>query len=64
MIGLWVRGRLSGEYYQVVGNLIRYAGGETEEEGSTNVDTNGLPVAYRTSGLKDWFAEHDGGSDI
>ena len=61
MVGLWMRGRLSGEYYQIIGNPISYAASETEEEGDSNV--TGLDVnAYRTSGLKDWFATYSGGT--
>lgn len=62
MIGTWLRGRLSGEYYQVIGNPVSFAGRETEEEGAQNVLTNGAVVARRTSGLKDWFASYDGGT--
>jgi hypothetical protein len=39
--------------YQVIGNSLAYAEGESEDEGSFNVSTNGAPVARRTSALKD-----------
>jgi hypothetical protein len=56
MVGAWVRDPVEGGIYQTVGNPASYAGSETEEEGAWNVDANGAPVAYRTSGLKDWWA--------
>jgi hypothetical protein len=58
MVGAWVRDILSGRVYQALGNQVGYAGAETEVEGAYNVDTNAsgvVIVAYRTSGLKDWF---------
>ncbi|HEY8241601.1 MAG TPA: hypothetical protein VIH35_09145, partial [Kiritimatiellia bacterium] len=58
MIGVWVRDILSGRVYQALGNQAGFAGSETEEEGAYNVDTNSsgaVIIAYRTSGLKDWF---------
>ena len=61
MVGLWMRGRLSGEYYQIIGNPLSYAASETEEEGDTNVSGDEV-AAYRTSGLKDWFATYSGGT--
>ncbi len=56
MVGAWVRNILDGRVYQVVGNPLAAAGTETEEEGTYNVETNGAVNAYRTSGLKDWYA--------
>lgn len=59
LVGAWVRNLLDGRVYQVIGNPVAYAGTENEEEGGYNVDTNAngaVIVAYKTSGLKDWFA--------
>ena len=56
MIAAWRR-TADGRVRQMVGNLAAYAGGETEEEGAWSVNTNtAAVVAYRTSGLKDWWA--------
>ena len=56
MVAAWLR-TADGHVRQMMGNLVSYAGGETEEEGAWSVNTNtGAVVAYRTSGLKDWWA--------
>lgn len=60
MIGAWVRDLLSGRVFQAVGNQVGFAGSETEEEGTYNAMSNGTVVAYRTSGLKDWYAAGPG----
>ena len=60
--GVWLRDRLANRTLQTMGNPIGFAGGESEEEGSYNVVSNGTVVAYRTSGLKDWWAVPQGGS--
>ena len=54
LIAAWVR---SGPgVYQVVGNLVSYAGFETEEEDAVNVITGATArISYRTSCLKDWW---------
>ncbi|HDL77319.1 MAG TPA: hypothetical protein ENG36_00940 [Lentisphaerae bacterium] len=39
-----------------MGNPVSYPGTASEEEGTCNVESNGDVVAYRTSGLKDWWA--------
>jgi hypothetical protein len=51
LIAVWVRDPASGAVYQMIGNLASWAGSETEEEGVSNED------AYRTSALKDWWAD-------
>ena len=56
LIAAWLR-TSDGRVLQMMGNLAAYAGGETEEEGAWSANTNtGAVVAYRTSGLKDWWA--------
>ncbi len=60
LVGAWVRDILSGRIYQVIGNPVAYAGTETEDEGAYSVETNGTVVAYKTSGLKDWYASANG----
>ncbi|HQQ03660.1 MAG TPA: alpha-amylase family glycosyl hydrolase [Kiritimatiellia bacterium] len=55
MIAAWVRSS-SGHVYQVAGNQAGYSASETEEEGISNVETNGTVVAHRTSCFKDWWA--------
>lgn len=50
MIGAWVRHPASGRVFQVVGNLMSYAGSDTEEIGTTHAG------AYRTTALNDWWA--------
>jgi len=60
LIGAWAIDVLTHEVFQAGGNLAGFAGQETEEEGASNVDGSGQVVAYRTSGLKDWFAQTGG----
>ncbi len=55
MTAAWAR-HTNGAVYQVVGNPVNYAGTETEDEGTYNVTSNGVLGAYRTSCLKDWWA--------
>lgn len=62
MVGAWVRDLLSGRVFQVIGNPVANPGAETEEEGDYSVYTNGSIRAYRTSGLKDWWATKGGGT--
>lgn len=62
MVGAWVRDLLSDRVYQAAGHYASYSGGETEEEGAWNVETNGEVVAYRTSCFKDWWAGKGGGT--
>ena len=60
LIGAWVRDILRPtSVFQALGNQASFAGSETEDEGAYSVQTNGTIVAYRTSGLKDWFANGD-----
>ncbi len=59
IIGVWVRDVLNDQVWQAVGNFAGYAGRETEQEGSYNVDSNAVVVAHRTSCLKDWWATPD-----
>jgi hypothetical protein len=55
LIAAFVRDPATGNAYQTVGNLVSAPEYETETEGDTNL--NGASIhAYRTSGLKDWFA--------
>ncbi|MBI9020342.1 MAG: hypothetical protein JEZ10_03700 [Verrucomicrobia bacterium] len=61
MTAAWTRDPTSGEVFQMVGNPVGYSGSETELEGDTSVDGTGAVVAFRTSCLKDWFA--DDGAD-
>lgn len=56
MSAAFVRDILSGRIFQALGNQTGFAGSETEDEGSYSVQTNGTIVAYRTSGLKDWYS--------
>jgi len=60
MIGGWVRDILGPDVFQASGNLPGYAGSETEWEGNDNVTPQTNIVAYRTSLLKDWFAQTNG----
>ena len=53
MTGAWTIS-VSGVVYQVAGNFVSYAGGETEDEGVNNVLSGGVD-ARRTSCLKDWW---------
>ena len=61
LVGVWVRELLGGDVCQAIGNPVGYAGSETEEEGGANV-LGGEIGAFRTSGLKDWWAETGPGS--
>lgn len=63
MVGAWTRDLLSGRIFQVVGNPVGYSGSESELEGEFNNFTNGNLRAYRTSGLKDWYATKGGGTN-
>jgi hypothetical protein len=62
MTAAWVRDLLTHQVYQTMGALAGYAGLESEEEGTSNADVEGNVVAYRTSGLKDWFSTKGGGT--
>lgn len=57
LVGVWLRDILqTNQSVQVLGNFASFPGSATEEEGASNViESNGVLVAYRTSGLKDWF---------
>ena len=55
LTGAWVRDINSKKVYQVIGNFVSYSGFENEEEGTTNIDQNGLLNSYRTTCLKDWY---------
>ncbi|WP_168442445.1 alpha-amylase family glycosyl hydrolase [Pontiella desulfatans] len=61
MTAAWARNPDSGDIFQMVGNLASYSGSETEHEGNVNLDGAGGIVAYRTSCLKDWFADDGAG---
>lgn len=56
MVMAFTRHPVNQRAYQVIGNSLAYAEGESEDEGAYNVSTNGAPVARRTSALKDWWA--------
>jgi hypothetical protein len=56
MVGAWTRDILSGRVFQGLGNMVGAAGTDNEYEGTFNALTNGTVGAYRTSGLKDWWA--------
>ena len=63
MVAVFVRDVINGRVFQALGNQVSYAGFEGEEEGVSNVETNGGTVqitSHRTSGLKDWFASSGG----
>lgn len=64
MVGAWTRDLLSGRVFQAIGNPVSYPGSATEEEGDFNAHTNGAIRAYRTSGLKDWWATKGGGTTM
>ncbi|MEQ1859484.1 MAG: alpha-amylase family glycosyl hydrolase [Chthoniobacteraceae bacterium] len=59
MTGAWARDIHSGEVLQVAGNLLSYAGSESEVEGATNI-TGGAVNAHRVSGFRDQFAQTGG----
>jgi hypothetical protein len=61
LVAAWVRDPDTGAAFQVVGNLLSWAGSETEWEGDYNMDGNGVIGAFRTSTFKDWWASHAGG---
>ena len=53
VVGGWVRVPGTSLVYQVVGNFVSYAGIDTSEEGTSNVNPDGSVNAHRTSCLKD-----------
>ena len=63
LIGAWVRDIDSGKVFQTLGNPMSYSGSETEDEGTSNTSVNAVG-AYRTSGLKDWFATPAGSNYV
>ena len=54
-VAAFARNAQSGAVYQIIGTQPTYAGGETEDEGTTNVDGSQIG-ARRTSAFKDWSA--------
>jgi glycosidase len=62
LAGVWIKDRLGGRTCQALGNPVAFSGSATEREGDYNVTNGGGVVAYRTSGLKDWWAVPAGGS--
>lgn len=56
MVGAWARDVQDGSVYQGAGNLVANSGSATEQEGASNVAGAGVG-AFRTSLLKDWWAE-------
>jgi hypothetical protein len=62
LVGVWVRNPLDGEVFQAAGNLLSYAGSETEAQGDYRVDGDGNLGAYRMACLSDWWATRDGGT--
>ena len=63
LVGAWVRDVNSGEVFQTIGNPMSYSGSETEDEGTANTISSAVG-AYRTSGLKDWFATPAGANYV
>ncbi len=58
-VAAFSRNSSTGAVYQVIGTQPTYAGFETEEEGTLNVDGSEIG-ARRTSAFKDWFADGNG----
>ena len=56
LVAVWVRDILNGDVFQAAGNFASYAGSDNEDEGATNILSNGSVGAFRTSCLKDWWA--------
>src|SRR5439155_11991611 len=57
MVAAFARDTITGNAYQMIGNLVSTPEFEDEGEGDVNMTGNPLaPYAYRTSGFKDWFA--------
>lgn len=63
LVGAWVRDINSGDVFQTIGNPMSYSGSETEDEGTFNATSSAFG-AYRTSGLKDWFATPAGANYV
>jgi PKD repeat protein/glycosidase len=59
MVALFARDTTTGNAFQMAGNLVSSPEYESEREGDTNV-TGNQPLAYRTSGFKDLFAQTNG----
>ena len=57
VVAVWIRDLYSSEVYQVSGNMVSYAGLETEEEGVGHINPDGSVDAHRTSLLKDQWAD-------
>lgn len=60
-VAAFARNTSTGAVYQIIGTQPTYAGGETEDEGTANVDGSEIG-ARRTSAFKDWFANGSGGT--
>ena len=56
LIAAFARDAATGDAFQVIGNLVSSPEYESEIEGDTKLLGNGTPNAYRTSGMKDWYA--------
>ncbi|NBB80136.1 MAG: hypothetical protein GVY36_11940 [Verrucomicrobia bacterium] len=56
LLASWVRDADTGRVFQTTGNLLAFADGPDDFEGTENGS------ARRTSGFKDWFASGSGGS--
>ncbi len=63
MVAAWVRDPDTGVPFQVIGNLLSWAGSETEWEGEGNTE-DGNVGSYRTSAFKDWWAATPGQSYV
>jgi hypothetical protein len=59
-VAAFARNPVSDSVYQIIGTQPAYAGSETENEGTLNVDSGNIS-ARRTSAFKDWFANGSGG---
>jgi hypothetical protein len=63
LLAAFARDPITGATYQMSGNLVATPDNSDKTEGDTNL--SGLnPVAYRTSGLKDWFTIVNGTGTI
>jgi hypothetical protein len=56
LIAAFARDPDTGNAYQLVGNLASTPEFQSEREGDVNL-SGSAPLAYRTSGFKDWFAQ-------
>ncbi len=55
LLAAFARDATTSNAFQMVGNLVNTPEFEDEQEGASNLSGT-APLAYRTSGFKDWFA--------